>query len=64
MDVRKTLPRWLSTGAVVLASLGLAGGALAQTTLKICHISSVEDEVHKGALVIQEFVQSASNGLS
>ncbi len=46
--------------AVALGGAGAAGAA--DTTIKICHIGSTDDEDHKGSLVFENFVESQTNG--
>jgi tripartite ATP-independent transporter DctP family solute receptor len=59
----------LKTGLVAATGLGLAAALAvagpvqaAETTIKICHIGSTDDEDHKGALVFENFVESQTNG--
>lgn len=57
------------TCVLAAAGLGLAvaGGVgvpaqAADTTIKICHIGSTDDEDHKGSLVFENFLESQTNG--
>ena len=52
-----------TVGLGAIVALGLGGAApAAETTIKICHIGSTEDEGHKGALVFENFIESQTNG--
>ena len=53
----------LAIGLGAVFALGLSNIAqAADTTIKICHIGSTEDEDHKGALVFENFIESQTNG--
>ncbi len=58
-----TLKRAAFAGLVAVFSVAAWGPAwAADTTIKICHIASTEDEDHKGALVFENFIESQTNG--
>ncbi len=61
--MKKNLQLLASVGLGLAVALGGAGMAsAADTTIKICHIGSTDDEDHKGSLVFENFVESQTNG--